>query len=119
MAKNNLIEYKQDKTLTYFNNLYLEEFTVPHDVDTTILGFFEQLTNNKETAKALASSIIQTSYQQKMDPMQVLTEFMSMPKGRINEYLAVFLNLNRIGTSLLKVGNTTTTSKYIKRLVLP
>lgn len=37
----------------------------------------------------------------------------------LNSYLAMFLNLNRVNTSLLGVSNEPQTNKYIKRAILP
>jgi hypothetical protein len=119
MTVNNLTQYHNDSTTTFFNNIYVGEFTVSPDVNSAILGFFEQLTDNKVTAKALANSIIFTSKTQNMDPMEVLSKFMNMPKGKIFSYLTMFLNMNRVGTSMLGISNSPITSKYIKRAILP
>lgn len=119
MTVNNLTQYPTDSTTSYFNNVYVGDFTVAPDVDSAILGFFEQLTNNKVTAKALANSIIFTSKTQNMDPMEVLSKFMNMPKGKVFSYLTMFLNMNRVGTSMLGLSNSPVTSKYIKRAILP
>lgn len=37
----------------------------------------------------------------------------------LNSYLAMFLNLNRVNTSLLGVSNQPQTNKYISRAILP
>jgi hypothetical protein len=39
--------------------------------------------------------------------------------NELNAYLTMFLNLNRINTSLLGIGNTPQTNKYIQRAILP
>ena len=43
-------------------------------------------------------------------------------RGEFNEldaYLTVFLNLNRVGTSLLGISNQPQTNKYVQRAILP
>jgi hypothetical protein len=43
-------------------------------------------------------------------------------RSNINEldaYLTVFLNLNRVGTSLLGISNQPQTNKYVQRAILP
>lgn len=45
----------------------------------------------------------------------------SAPYNQLNEidaYLTMFLNLNRVGTSLLGISNSPQTSFYVKRLIL-
>jgi hypothetical protein len=106
-------------TRTYFNNFYQPIRTVSQDVDDAISGYFEQVTNTKESAKALAAAVISTSIAQGIDPMVALDNFKSMPKGELNTYLTIFLNLNRVGTSYLAISNLQTPNKYVARSVLP
>lgn len=39
--------------------------------------------------------------------------------GALNAYLTMFLNINRVGTSLLGISNVPPVSKYISRAILP
>jgi len=48
----------------------------------------------------------------------VLEKFKRLPAGEINDYLAAFLNLNRVPTSLLGIVNQPTTGKYIERCII-
>jgi hypothetical protein len=50
--------------------------------------------------------------------MTILTEFQKMPRGELNQYLTVFLNLNRVGTSLLGQNNNLNTANPIARTIL-
>jgi len=106
-------------TLDFFNNFYQPSFTVAQNVDDAIIGFFEKLTNNKQSARLLASSIIYTSVAQKIDPMDTLHKFASMDQFELNSYITIFLNLNRVGTSYLGIKNNPRVSKYVQRMVLP
>lgn len=115
---NNLEVNGIDPTTDYFNNFFKPEFDVSGDVDTTIIGFFEKMTANKASAKALASSLIFTSLAQGLDPMEILHNFTKLPKGQIDAYMAMFLNLNRVGTSLIGISNQPSTSKYVARAIL-
>lgn len=102
----------------YFNNLTLPLFNVSQTVDNAVQSFFETITDDKESAKILASAVMYTAYLQNNNPMEVIAEFRKLQSGEINEALAAFLNLNRIPTSLLGVKNTIRTNQYIKRAIL-
>lgn len=103
----------------FFNNFYQPQFTVSQNVDDAVLAFFEKITNNYESAKIMASSVIYTSLAQNIDPMETLAKFSSMATDDLNAYVAMFLNLNRSGTSYLGINNRPKTSKYVSRLILP
>ena len=103
----------------YFNNYFDPTFTVSPNVDAAILSYFEEVAFNTEAAKALASAVIYTSKSQGVDPMQTLTEFTKLPKGQLNAYLTMFLNMQRKGTSYLGITNQPITNKYVNRAILP
>jgi len=116
---NNLTNSQQDITISYFNNFYGPTFNVSQGVDDSVISFFEKITADKTTAKALAGALIYTAKAQNLDPMAVLQEFSALPAGQLNTYLVTFLNLNRIGTSYLGLSNAPPTSIYISRAILP
>lgn len=103
---------------SYFNNYFATNVNVSPNVDATVLAYFEELSYNKESAKALASAVMYTAKSQGVDPMQALTEFTKLPKGQLNAYLVYFLNLQRKGTSLLGITNQPITNKYVSRTIL-
>jgi hypothetical protein len=103
----------------YFNNYFDPTFLVSSNVDAAILSYFEEVSFNKEAAKALASAVIYTSKTQGVDPMQTLQEFTKLPKGELNAYLVMFLNIQRKGTSYLGITNQPITNKYVNRSILP
>ena len=84
-----------------------------------MIAYFEQIADNKAGAKAVASAVIYTSLKQGIDPMSTLDEFKKMPIGELNDYLVMFLNLERKGTSYLGVLNAPKINKYIARTILP
>lgn len=103
----------------YFNNYFGPTFKVSPNVDAAVLSYFEEVCDNKAAAELLASAVMYTSYTQKINPMQTLTEFTKLPKGELNNYLTMFLNLQRVGTSYLGISNQPITNKYINRAILP
>lgn len=107
----------QNDARKYFNNFYSKEFAIGPAGD-AIVGFFEQYTQNKKSAKNLAAVVIYTAQAQNLDPMAVLSEFQKLPKGQLNSYLAAFLNVNRAPTSMIGIKTTSTTNPLVSRSVL-
>lgn len=112
-------ENTSGQTPTFFNNFYQPAFSVSQNVDDTILAFFEKVTDGKEAAKIMASSVIYTSLSQNIDPLETLQKFSTMSSDDLNAYVAMFLNLNRVGTSYLGINNRPRTGKYVARMIRP
>ena len=102
----------------YFNNFFVKDINVSSNVNDTIVAFFDQYTGNQASAKVLATSVILTSLAQNINPLSTLAELKKVCTGELNNYLAMFLNLNRIGTSLLGLNNQPITSNYVKRTIM-
>jgi hypothetical protein len=116
---NNLNNIQRDTTTAFFNNFFTPQFVVSQDVDGAIIAYFEKIAANKEAAKALAGSVVYTAKMQNLDPMELLTKFSQLPPGQLNSYLTMFLNLNRVTTSMLGISNAPMTNKYVARTILP
>jgi hypothetical protein len=108
-----------DATRVFFNNFFKPEFTVSTNVDAAMTAFFEKITNSKESARILASSVIYTSLATNIDPMETLADFAKLEPRELNNYTTLFLNLNRVGTSYLGVTNAAKVGKYVERTLLP
>ena len=109
---------KTNTTPTYFNNFFKNGFTVSQNVDDTIIGYFQTITGNKESGATLASTVLYTAQSQGIDPMVIIDEFRKLKPNELNAYLTMFLNLNRVSTSLLGLSNSPQTNKYIVRAIL-
>lgn len=103
----------------FFNNYFNFPVEVSTNVDAAIVAHFEQITDNKESARALASAVIYTAIKQGINPMSVLDEFRQIPAGDLDTYTALFLNYERIGTSFLGLKNRPAQNKYVTRAILP
>lgn len=114
----NLNAYVERDASKYFNNFFDVPAEVSSNVDASIIAYFENITDNKEAARALASAVIYTSAKQGADPMTTLKEFQKLPPGELDAYTTVFLNLARVGTSYLGVTTQPVMNKYIKRTIL-
>lgn len=103
----------------YFNNFLTRMPLISANKNDSIVAYFEQYTNgNKSAANALSSSIIYTAQQQGLDPMQILAQIAALPHGHVDKYIAMFLNLNRVGTSFLGVNGQPIVNKYIQRSII-
>jgi hypothetical protein len=54
-----------------------------------------------------------------MNPLTVLADFQQMTSTQLNNYLAAFLNINRVPTSLIGIKSQATTNPVIARTILP
>ena len=103
----------------FFNNFFNFPIDVSSNVDAAVIAYFEQITDNKESARAMASAVIYTAIKQGINPMSALDEFKKVPLGDLNAYTALFLNFERVGTSFLGLKNQPIQNKYITRSILP
>lgn len=108
-----------DKTTTFFNNFFGPSFAISQNIDDSVIGFFEKITQNKESAKILASAVIYTCLSRDIDVMETLAKFSTMTESELNSYVTMFLNLNRAGTSYLGINNYPRISKYVQRMLIP
>lgn len=103
----------------YFNNFFVDMGNIGSDKNDAVVAFFQSFTNgNKESAAVLASSVIYTAMAQGIDPMSIVQQFRELKSGELNLYLAMFLNLNRVGTSLVGINNQPLQNKYVTRTIL-
>lgn len=107
-----------NSTTTYFNNFFNSNYTISQNVDDTIIGYFQTITGDRDSGIALASSVIYTAQTQGIDPMTIIDEFRKLKSNELNAYLTMFLNLNRVSTSLLGLSNSPQLNKYIARAIL-
>ena len=111
--------FSEPNTQEFFNNFFTKQYNISPDTNDAVVTFFEKLTDNKESAQALSAAVIYTCLTQETNPMSILQHFSSLSQGELDVYLAMFLNLNRIPSSLLGVSNTPVTNKYVQRTFIP
>jgi hypothetical protein len=102
----------------YFNNYFDKTITISTAKEDAVVSYFEKITDNKESALALASAVVYTSRIQGIDPMLILDEFKKLSRDQLSPFIAQFLNLNRVGTSLIGVQTVPTRNKYVSRTIL-
>jgi hypothetical protein len=118
----NLVDLSVNNTTgqqKYFNNFFISPGVVGSGQNDAVIAFFQSQTNgNKKSAEVLASSVIYTAMAQGIDPMSIVQQFQDLNPGELNLYLAMFLNLNRVGTSLVGLNNQPVQNKYVTRTIL-
>jgi hypothetical protein len=107
-----------NNTTDFFNSFFTQSGSNSENVNDAIIGYFQSVTGNKESGITLAASVLTTAYNQGISPMELIDEFRKLNPGELNAYLTMFLNINRVGTSLLGLSNSPQTSKYIIRAIL-
>ena len=117
LAQVNLNAFNPRDANRYFNNFFEIPVEVSSNVDAAIIAYFEQISDNKESARALASAVIYTSVKQGLNPMETLKEFQQLPQGELDAYTAMFLNFERKGTSYLGISNQPEINKYVQRSI--
>lgn len=103
----------------FFNNFFKAPVNTSSDKNDALRAFFESWTGSHQSAEVLSGTVLYTALNQGMDPMTLVDEFKALEKKQLNAYLTLFLNLNRVNTSVLGISNTPQVNKYIKRSILP
>jgi hypothetical protein len=108
-----------NNTTEFFDNFFKQAGTTSENVNDAVVGYFQSVTGDKDSGITLAAAVLYTAGQQGIQPMELIDEFRKLSPGELNAYLTMFLNINRVGTSLLGLSNSPQTSKYVTRAVLP
>ena len=87
LTSTNVSGNTENPTDFFFNNFFQPAFTVSQNVDDAVIGYFEKITDDKESARILASAVIYTSLARNIDPMETLTKFSSMDASDLNSYV--------------------------------
>ena len=110
---------EKNNNVTFFNNYVLDTNNISENLNDAIIAYFEGVTGDRVSGKTLAATVIYTAISQGLDPMAMVDEFRSMKRNELTAYLTMFLNLNRVNTSLLGINTSPQTSKYVLRTILP
>lgn len=71
----------------YFDNFFKSVVPVSQNVDDAVIGFFETITGERQSATTLASAILYTAVSRGLDPMEFLDELRRLKTGKITEEL--------------------------------
>ena len=71
-----------NSTTEYFNNYFTERFTTSPNINDAVVGYFQSITGDTDSGKALAATVIYTALSQGLDPMSLVDEFKKLKAGR-------------------------------------
>lgn len=114
----NLPQKTKDLTLQAFGEDTDSKTFVTDNVNDALVGFFEQRTANKESAAALSAAVLIGAKAQQVSVMELIDHLSTLSNSQLDEYIALFLNSTRVGTSLLGVNNQPMASYYVRRTIL-
>ena len=105
---------------TFFNGYFSQPIQVSDAVWGQVYGYFLTLTKSKDAANALAQSVIALTYNNNLDPLQVIQEFSSAPNSNsVKTLLISFFNSTKGSTSKLGYNNNNSTNPNVARNILP
>lgn len=110
--------YNGESAVAYFDSFFKSGLNTSSAVNDAFVGYFQNLTGDRESGITLAGSVLYTALSTGVDPMALLDEFRKIPPGEMNAYIATVLNVNRKGTSYLGISNNPQPSQYITRAIL-
>ena len=88
--------------IDFFNGYYSQPIQVSDDVWTQVYGYFYNITNNVEAANALAQSLLTLTYNNKLNPLDLLQQFQKNPNNSdVKTLLISFFNNIKGSTSKL------------------
>lgn len=71
-----------NSTTEYFNNYFTERFTTSPNINDAVIGYFQSVTGDTDSGKALAATVIYTALSQGLEPMALVDEFKKLKAGR-------------------------------------
>jgi hypothetical protein len=71
-----------NSTTEYFNNYFTERFTTSPNINDAVIGYFQSVTGDVDSGKALAATVIYTALSQGLEPMALVDEFKKLKAGR-------------------------------------
>lgn len=71
-----------NSTTEYFNNYFSDSFTTSPNINDAVIGYFQTVTGDVDSGKALAATIIYTALSQGLEPMSLVDEFRKLKAGR-------------------------------------
>jgi len=71
-----------NSTTEYFNNYFSDRFTTSPNINDAVIGYFQSVTGDVDSGKALAATVIYTALSQGLEPMALVDEFKKLKAGR-------------------------------------
>jgi hypothetical protein len=109
-----------DSSQTFFNGYFSQPIQTSADVWGQVYGYFLTLTKSADAANALAQSVISLTYNNNLNPLEVIQQFQTAPNSNnVKQLLISFFNSSKGATSKLGYKNNTSVSPNVARNLLP
>lgn len=102
-----------------FNGSFYQSIPVDENTYSIVYGFFFDRTSLKESADVLTQTLISLSYNNKLNPIDVLKEFdKDTSESNYKKILISVFNAGRYSSSKLGYGKGTTINKWVARNIV-
>jgi len=110
----------QTDTQNFFNGYFTQPIQISDAVWQQVYGYFYTLTQDVEAASALAQNVIALTYNNKLNPLDLIQKFQANPSSNnIKTLLISFFNSVKGPTSKLGYNKNTATAPLVARNILP
>jgi len=89
----------QEPTVNFFNNFFKSDLTVTQNVDDAVIGYFQTITGERESARVLASAVLFTALNQGLDPMSVIDELRRLSQANLKNQPTQITYTERVSTA--------------------
>jgi hypothetical protein len=116
----NIPDTQQTDTQVFFNGYFSQPIQISEALWGQVFGYFYTLTQSVDAASSLAQSVITLSYNNKLEPLDIIKQFQSSPTSNNTKTLLVsFFNNAKGATSKLGYNKNITTAPSVARNILP
>lgn len=71
-----------ENAVNFFNNYFTKPINSSPNLNDAVLGYFQQVTGDKETGRILAATVLYTALSQGIEPMSVVEELRKLKSGK-------------------------------------
>ena len=116
----NIPNNQQTDTQVFFNGYFSQPIQVSEALWGQVFGYFYNLTQSVDAASSLAQSVITLSYNNKLEPLDIIKQFQTNPTSNNTKSLLIsFFNNAKGATSKLGYNKNTTTAPNVARNIIP
>lgn len=115
----NIPNTQQTDTQVFFNGYFSQPLQVSDAVWGQVYGYFFTLTKNSDAASALAQSVITLTYNNNLNPLDLIQQFQANPNSNnIKNLLVSFFNSAKGATSKLGYKKNNSIPPSVARNIL-
>lgn len=116
----NLPNTQYNDTQIFFNGYFSQPIQVSDALWGQVYGFFYTLTNDVDSASSLAQSVIALTYNNKLNPLDLIQQFQANPSSNNTKNLLIsFFNNAKGPTSKLGYNKNSGITPSVARNILP